>query len=158
MLDDKPEDLLYKKIEDLFDKKTDELKDLLYNFTVLHERMSEDKLEFTKQAIKIEQVAKDLTVHIGELGKAKDEIKKEVKSVVYDVSSDIYTNVGEKTKEVIKKDIDETVNHIQWMLHQAKETSENLGSIYMTTTFKGYFLAFMVAIALGLILVWLLGR
>jgi hypothetical protein len=160
MLEEKPENLLYQKIEDLFDKKTEELKELLYNFTVLHERMSEDKLEFTKQAIKIDQLTKDFTVRVGEFSEVKEETKKDIANSVHAATEKASKNISDNVREIIKQDISQAVKNLDTAAKKGIEAIENYegyaAQTLSTTKIAVWFISIAVGALAGLLITFFL--
>jgi len=150
--------MLEEKPEDLFDKKTGELKDLLYNFTVLYERMSEDKLELTKQAIKIDQLTKDFTVRVGEFSKVKEETKKDIANSIHAATEKASSKISDEARAIIKQDIAQAIQKLDEFVKKSKEaiTSHENCSAGMLSLIKiwSWFLPVVTGVLLGVFITW----
>jgi hypothetical protein len=152
--------MLEEKPEDLFDKKTGELKDLLYNFTVLYERMSEDKLELTKQAIKIDQLTKDFTVRVGEFSAIKEETKKDIANSIHAATEKASKNISNNVREIIEQDISQAVKNLDTAAKRGIEAIENYegyaAQTLSTTKIAVWFISIAVGVLTGLLITFFL--
>jgi len=82
---------------------TKPLQDLLYNFTVLHERWVADKLDLTKQIIKTEQLVKEFSVRINEF----DQINATTREKLNTTLNGAFLKTSEITIKALKQTIAE---------------------------------------------------
>jgi hypothetical protein len=133
------------------EKTPENLQELLYNFTILYERWGEDKLAFMKHAVTMEQSAKELVTKINEFSNIKEETKKDIINTINSAARNVSDEVGKKTQELIRKDIEQNIQELEKTVNKGKEVVNYFYTASKSSAFKDRILTLVASALLGLV-------